>query len=120
MARTVHLLVTKQQEPQALLQTRPFVLPEISQPPQDEGALLHRDQRTLLQVNGWDPSRVAGLWVVARKGERGPEEDGCRLAPRPLETKCAVPLLEVRLCAPVSSGPRRLVSLTYLFELELG
>lgn len=120
MTRTVHLLVTKQQEPQAFLQTRTLVLPEISQPPQDEGALLHRDQRTLLQVNGWDPSRVAGLWIVTRESERCPEEDGRRLAPRPLKTKCAVPLLEVRLCAPISIGPRRLVSVTYLLELQLG
>ena len=92
-------LIAEQEEPKALLQARPLLLPDGAKPAENECALLHRDEWSALQVDRRDAAGISCLWILAREVKRDSEEDGGGLSPGALQTECTGPLLvaEVRL-----------------------
>ena len=84
MVAIVLLLITEQQEAQALLETRPLLLADVADSAKDEGTLLDRDQGAALQIDRRDAIRKVGLWVLSRKGKGDSQEDGCGFPPRAL------------------------------------
>ena len=107
MVAIVLLLITKQQEAQALLETRPLLLADVADSAKDEGTLLDRDQGAALQIDRRDAIRIVGLWVLSREGKSDSQEDGRKFPPRALQAERATALFatEIRLEINMLASP---------------